>query len=176
MVLMTPMWGYSSATNSMVSNLIGQNKSCEVIKLVKKIITLSLLTSTILFLINIFDYTMLLQITTSDHQLISDAIPSYHIIWVSMFIFSASIILLSAVSGTGNTRAAMIIEIVNIFIYMGYVYICAVIIKTKLETVWLAEIFYWIIMGVLAYFYLNSRKWIPVTAKNENKIEKEITV
>ena len=45
MVLMTPIWGYSQAANTMVSNIIGQNKSDEVMKLSGKIILMGSITS-----------------------------------------------------------------------------------------------------------------------------------
>ncbi len=51
MILMTPIWGYASATNSMVSNLIGQGREDEVKGLVKKIIKMSVVTTMVLFAI-----------------------------------------------------------------------------------------------------------------------------
>lgn len=163
MVLMTPMWGYSSATNSMVSNLLGQGKQEEVMSLIKKIVLLSAVTSLALFIINIFDYRALLEIITSDRKLIEDALPSYNIIWIAMFIFSSGIILLSAISGAGKTKVAMGIEFINIFIYMFYIYMCVFYIRTKLETVWLAEIIYWAIMCILSFWYLKKGKWKKTT-------------
>ena len=97
MVIMTPIWGYSSATNSMVSNLIGQKKENEVIGLVKKIITLSLLTTLVLFLVNLINYRFILELTSSDTSLVNDCIASYNMVWGAMFIFSVSLILLMSI-------------------------------------------------------------------------------
>jgi len=161
MILMTPIWGFASATNSMVSNLIGQDKIHEVKLLLRKIINLSLITTMVMFLISIISPEWLLRITTSDTTLIRDSMGSYYIVIGAMFLFSISVILLSAVSGSGNTRAAMVIEFINIAIYMIYVYLCAVVFKSSIEVVWFSEIIYWVMMGVLSAFYLSTRKWQP---------------
>lgn len=162
MVLMTPIWGYSTAANSMVSNLIGQKKESEVMTLVKKIATLSLITTVCMFILNLFNFRILLNIMTSDMGIVEDSIPSYIIIWFGMFLFSLSMVGLSAVSGTGKTQVAMSIELVNIFIYIVYSYVTAVILHSQLEIVWGAEITYWLIMGLCAYYYLQTNKWKPV--------------
>ncbi|MFM7177210.1 MAG: MATE family efflux transporter, partial [Bacteroidota bacterium] len=77
----------------------------------------------------------------------------------AMFLFSISVILLSTVSGTGSTKAAMVIEVTNILIYLAYVYICAIVLKSSIELVWLSEGFYWTLMGLFSYLYLKTGKW-----------------
>ncbi len=162
MILMTPIWGYAAATNSMVSNLIGQRKNEEVKIVVKRIIYMSLLTTSALFLITIISPQWILRITTSDQMLISDSLGIYNIVLVAMFLFSVSVILLSAVSGTGNTKAASVIEFINIFIYVSYVYLCADVWNSSIEVVWLSEIIYWSMMGILSGLYLKINKWRQV--------------
>lgn len=159
MVLMTPIWGYSSATNSMVSNLIGQGRSDEVLQLVKKIIALSVITTTIICLLNFIQIDFLLALTASDLKLVADALPSYYVILFAMLIFSVAIVLLMAVSGTGKTKITMYIEIFNIFIYLVLSYFFAVVMKASLPVVWSTEIYYWSIMGLLSWWYLKSFKW-----------------
>jgi len=159
MIMMTPVWGYAAATNSMVSNLIGQGRQEEVGKLVKRIIKLALITSGAIFLLMMISPKSILGISTSDAQLISDAMGCYYIIAGSMFLFSVSVILLSTVSGAGSTTAAMVIEVSNIFIYLAYVYLCAIILKSSIEWVWFSEAFYWVMMGLFSWLYLRTGKW-----------------
>ncbi|MGR6086906.1 MAG: MATE family efflux transporter [Arcticibacter sp.] len=159
MIMMTPVWGYAAATNSMVSNLIGQGRQNEVGKLVKRIIKLALGTSSAIFLLMMISPSFILGISTSDNGIIAESMGCYYIISGSMFLFSISVILLSTVSGTGSTTAAMVIEVTNIFIYLAYVYICAIILKSSIEWVWFSEAFYWTMMGIFSYLYLRSGKW-----------------
>ncbi len=162
MVLMTPMWGYASATSSLVSNIIGQDKAEEVKLMVKKIINLSLITTAILFLVSFISPEWMLRIISSDELLIEQSRGSYYIILGAMFLFSVSIILLSTVSGSGNTKAAMVIEIINISIYIIYIYLCVFEFSSDIEGVWFSEIVYWFLMGLLSYLYLKHTKWAPV--------------
>lgn len=159
MILMTPIWGYAAAANSMVSNLVGQERHDQVRKLVKKIIHLSMVTTVAIFLVSMVSPAWLLRITTSDEALIADSLGCYYIIIGAMFLFSVSVILLSTVSGLGSTKAAMGIEIINIIVYLVYVYLCVMWLSAGIEWVWLSEILYWILMGLLSFWYLQTKNW-----------------
>lgn len=159
MILMTPMWGFASAANSMVSNLIGQRKPEEVMKLLRKIITMSLSTALFLVTFYIIFARPLLHLTASDDRLLNDCLPSFYITCAATVVFSFSMMLFSAVSGTGATKAAMFLEISNITLYLAFVYVCSVILKTPVEVVWLSEVLYWTMMGAFSYMYLKSHRW-----------------
>lgn len=161
MVLMTPLWGFASATSSMVSNLIGQDKANEIRKMTGKVIVLSFLTTLGVFCISFISPFWLLRLITPDESLVNDAGGTYYIVLGAMFIFSASVMLLSTVSGTGNTRAAMIIEFFNINIYLIYIYLCVFRFHSSIEVVWFSEIIYWVMMGAVSYLYLEYNRWKP---------------
>ena len=163
MILMTPVWGFSQAANSMVSNLIGQKKSDDVFSLLKKITGLSMLVSVSFTLICVVFPGPLFRLSTSDTTIMTEAMGSFYVISVGTLLFSISMILLSAISGTGKTRAAMVIEFINIFIYVLYVIIFTSVIPSPVEIVWAVEIIYWLIMGLLSYFYLKGNYWKPMT-------------
>ncbi len=159
MVLMTPVWGFSQATNSMVSNVIGQKKLEEVGGLVRKIVYLSVLITVLLTAFFVIFPGPLFSLITTDAQMMHDAMGSYYIIAFANMIFAAGMILLSAVSGTGDTKAAMYIEIVNIAIYLIHVFVTAGFLHTSVEVVWIAEVDYWLLMGLFSVYYLRSGRW-----------------
>jgi putative MATE family efflux protein len=159
MVLMTPIWGFSQASNTMVSNIIGQKMTSGVMALSGRIIKLSFITSVITVLGVIIHPQWLLQLVTSDPVVMADAVPGLYIVCTATLLFSISLVLLSAVSGTGDTRAAMIIEIINIAAYLVFIILCSQVFHTSVEVVWLSEIQYWILMGVFSYIYLKGGKW-----------------
>lgn len=163
MILMTPIWGFSSAANSMVSNLIGQKKPEEVMGLLKKISKLSFAFVFILVSLNVIFAKGILSITTSDPVLINDSLMSYYIVCFATLVFSVSMILFSGVLGTGATKEAMLLEISNIIIYLVFVYVCALVLQTSVEVVWFAEVLYWTMMGIFSYYYLMSKRWKIIT-------------
>ncbi len=159
MVLMTPIWGFSQAANSMVSNIIGQKMKDQVMGLSLKIIKMSFVTSLITLVMVIALPGFLMGMVTSDQKLINDSLPSLYIVCSATLFFSISMIMLSSVSGTGDTRAAMFIELINIAAYILFIVICTKVFHTSVEWVWVSEIQYWVLMGLFSYLYLRSREW-----------------
>jgi putative MATE family efflux protein len=157
---MTPIWGFSVAANTMVSNIIGQNKPEEVFILLRRIMKLTLAITVCISLINLLFPSLVLGIFTSDLQLIHDARNSLLIVAIAMLFFSVSIIAISTVSGTGATRTALYIEIAAILLYMIYNSIFTYLIPINVEILWLSEIIYWLFTGAASYWYISSMKWL----------------
>ncbi|MBL7924494.1 MAG: MATE family efflux transporter [Bacteroidia bacterium] len=165
MVLMTPIWGFSQSANSMVSNLIGQAKEKEVMGLLKKIMTMSILTGIAGILLSMLFRDFLFSLTTPDARLMEDAMGSFYVVCLATFFFTISMVLLSGISGTGATAAAMFIEIICLVVYVAYVLVFTILLPAPLETVWGAEVLYWLMMGLISYHYLRSGKWLRTALK-----------
>ena len=159
MLSMTPIWGLSAAASSITSNIIGQKKHSEVFDAVKKCCVFSLSLISLLALVNIVIPEPLLSIFTSDKKLIADSYSCLSIMNAAMLAFSVAFILMNVVSGTGATRQALIIESIAITVYIAYIYIVVEIMHLPVEAVWVSEIIYWIIIGVMSWVYLRSMKW-----------------
>jgi len=159
MLSMTPMWGFSVAANSMISNVIGQGKKEEVLLLLHRILKLTFSCTVIMVLLNLIFAHKILGIFTSDLELISDSFGVFYVINIAMFFFSFAIVCISAVSGTGATKTALYIEMASIIFYLIYVYVSTFIISKKVETVWFSEIIYWGVTGLASYIYLRGDRW-----------------
>ena len=162
MIIMTPVWGLATATNSLVSNTIGQKKFKEVIPLVKKIISISFLISLGMVVAGFLFPLVFLGINSSDQTLVRDSIPSFQVLMIATLIFSVSSILLNAITGSGNTRSALYIELIAIGLYLAYIYIAVIKLRLSIEIIWGAEIFYWILIGIFAYIVLKKGKWVSL--------------
>jgi len=159
MLSMTPMWGFSVAANSMVSNIIGQERQDEVLLLLKRILNLTWICTLLMVILNLVFSRTILEVFTSDTSLISDSYSTFYVINIAMFFFSTAIVCISAVSGTGATKMALMIEIAAIFIYLLYIYLVTFILSGKVETVWYSEVIYWGFTGLASYVYLRSQHW-----------------
>jgi len=159
---LTPIWGFSVAANSMVSNLIGQGRSDEVMTLINRIIKMSTLISLLMVIINLVFRDQILELFTSDPVLISDSHGTLLIVCIATMLFPMAIACISSVSGTGATRTALYIEIVAILMYMLYLVIVVFKLNLSLEVAWLAEAVYWIFTGVASYIFLKSMKWTRI--------------
>ncbi|MBL0104055.1 MAG: hypothetical protein IPP51_10065 [Bacteroidetes bacterium] len=159
MISMTPFWGFSVSANSMVSNIIGQGRKDEVMVLLNRIISLTMIVAVVMILINLLFPEEILGIFTNDQQLIHDSLHTMQIVDIALIFFSFAIVSINAVSGTGATRMALYIEIVSIFLYLVYIYLFTFVFKGSVESVWGSEIIYWLFAGAACYAYLRSGVW-----------------
>lgn len=152
-------WALGATCNTLVSNVIGQGKQDFVFVAIRRIATISLLCAFIVcILVNLFPGTIL-QIYTTDMALINEAIPSVRIITLSTLLMAISGVVLSGVTGTGNTRINLGIEMAAV---IGYLLYCSIVVerwRSPLHIAWLADFIYWTIIFVLSVWYLKSGKW-----------------
>jgi Na+-driven multidrug efflux pump len=152
-------WAFASTTNAMVSNIIGQGMEDRVMQLIRNIIRLSLAITILIFiLVNAFP-DILLSIYGQDEAFITAAIPVLRVVSFAIILMSFSVVWLSAVTGTGNTRINLLIEAVTIFIYCFYVYFTLEKWRMSLVVGWISEWVYWLSIFVQAFFYIRSGRW-----------------
>jgi len=153
-------WAFAATTNTMVSNIIGQGLSERVTELIHKIIRLSLVFSiTVGIVINIIPSTVL-SVYGQDISFINEAIPVLRVVSVAMIIMSIGTIWLNAVTGTGNTKMNLLIELFAIFFYSIYVYVVLEWKQMNIIYGWGSEWLYWICMFIPSYLYIKSNKWV----------------
>lgn len=159
MVLMIPLFGFSSATSTLVSNVLGQGNQHLVLKLVERVVKLSL-GCTLLFMPILFFFpTAVLSIYTDNSELINASYPVLNVICGSMLLFSIAYIVFSAVTGTGKTLISMSIEFTSIFIYLIGAYFIGVYFELPLSIVWCSEFIYFGLMGGISILYLKFGNW-----------------
>jgi Na+-driven multidrug efflux pump len=162
MVLMIPLFGFSSATNTLVSNLIGQGNSDKVLPLINKVVVLSLLSTTFVLVFNLFFPKDMIGFYTNDIALIKEALPTLNVVSGTMFFFAIAFILFNGVSGTGNTNKSLLIELITISIYLAVTYYIAIELKSSLPIVWCSEFIYFGLLGFLSFVYLKWGNWKKV--------------
>ncbi|HRY31469.1 MAG TPA: MATE family efflux transporter [Bacteroidales bacterium] len=159
MVLMLPIWAFSSAANTLVSRSIGAGQKHLVIPVIKRIAGMSF---TLIFAVVLFSICfpeLILSVYTSDPQLIASTLPSLYVISGALLLFSVVQIIFSAVSGTANTNMALLIETLTIAIYLLYVYLVALVWQQPIEVVWSSEYVYFVLLGTLSALYLKTGRW-----------------
>jgi Na+-driven multidrug efflux pump len=92
-------------------------------------------------------------------EFIAEAIPIVRIVSIALLMMSFGTIWLNAVTGTGNSRVNLLIELVTIVIYVAYVYFVLEYWNLSVAWGWGSEWVYWISMFSMAYFYMKSGKW-----------------
>ncbi len=152
-------WAFASTTNAMVSNVIGQGLQHRVIELIYKIMKMSLIFAIIVaVVINTFPR-LFLSIYGQGSDFITTAIPVLRVVSAALILMSASVVWLNAVTGTGNTKINLYIELMAIVLYCVYVYVVLEKLQLSIIWGWLSEWIYWSSMLIPSFIYMNKGKW-----------------
>ncbi len=159
LIALLPLWGYASATNTLVSYLIGSSRLVELKPTIKKILFLSFISiSSLSFLLSFFSK-YYFHFFTNDEQLIQLSLPIVYIVASTSVLVSISIILYNIISGAGRTHITLLIEGIVMFVYVLWAYAVAYIWKGSVTQIWLSELWYGILMGIIAGSYLKFANW-----------------
>jgi putative MATE family efflux protein len=159
MLLMIPGIALSTTTSTLVSNMIGAGQKSKVGAFLGRMIKTTFLIALPIMLLTFAFPQLLAQIYTSDASLVADSAGVIRIVSVAIVFCAVGGITFNAVSGTGNTRTAFLFEFITMFFYVSYVYYTTNINPTTTGIVWLSEFVYWIIIGVLSFWYMRKGNW-----------------
>lgn len=152
-------WAFAATTNTMVSNIIGQGKQDEVMPLIKRIVKMSLGISIFIFIILNIIPEFFLSFYSQGDEFIAEAVPIVRIVSVALLMMSVGTIWLNAVTGTGNSRVNLLIELVTIVVYCMYVFLVLEYWNLSIGWGWGSEWVYWISMFTMAFVYMRSGRW-----------------
>lgn len=158
-ILMIPIWGFASATNTLVSYLIGSGRDSEVISLIFKTAWLCFLMVLGFVIFSLLFPLEILGIYTGDPALITGSLPVLRIVSGSVICFAFAMVFFYGVSGTGNTHISLIIEVIVVSAYLVVAYLLTNVYRLPVEKVWMVEFLYATSLFILSYLYLKYGNW-----------------
>lgn len=153
------VWAFAGTANTMVANLIGQDKEHTVISALKKISYWSI--GFCLIIIGLLNISPKLFFTlfAQDEAFISEASNVIRVVSIAMIFMSVAVVWLNGVTGTGKTRVNLLIEIITVLIYLIYTFYVMEYNYTGLAMAWSNELAYWITLFAFSSLYIFSGKW-----------------
>ncbi|MGL4853323.1 MAG: MATE family efflux transporter [Phocaeicola sp.] len=158
MLLFVFVSAFATSAASLVGNAIGERKLKEVAKITRTNILLCYaMLLPLLTFIALFPE-IVLSLFTDNAPLINESVSSLYVLLCYCLVGVPGSILFNIVSGTGNTKSSLVIEIIAIVAYSLAIYFI-VLSKPAVWICWTLEILYWgtILMG--SWFYLARGKW-----------------
>lgn len=150
---------FASTCSSLVSNQIGAGHSRQVPALINQHIRLcACIVVPLVALIALFP-SPVLRIYTDIPDLIAASIPTLWVLCSTYLVSIPGFIYFQSVSGTGNTRAAFILEMIALVLYIVYILIVIIGLKADVAVCWTAEHLYAICIGVASYLYIRKFNW-----------------
>ncbi|NCI50177.1 MATE family efflux transporter [Sediminibacterium roseum] len=153
-------WAFAATANTMVSNVIGQNRQQEVLGLINRIMywSLGFALSVCLFL-NLFPHLFLSMYGQGD-AFIDAAIPVMRVVSSALVFMSISVVWMNAVTGTGNSKMNLLSETAAITFYCLYVYVVLEKLNLPITWGWASEWIYWTTIFVPSFWYMKSKRWV----------------
>jgi multidrug resistance protein, MATE family len=154
-----PAWAFASAANTIVSNLMGQQKQKDVSTAIKKIVTFS---SGLIFLLAlplaIFPYEFM-RFYTVDAVVIEAGKSIIYVCIIALLVYSVSTILYNGIVSTGSSKVSLCIEVAAVIAYLIYTHTIYSLDSRTLSLMWTSEIFYWFIIALFSFIYLKTGRW-----------------
>lgn len=158
-LLLMPVSAFAAVTTSLVSNLIGAGESRHVLPTCFKIIGMSYvcllppLAALVLF------PSVVTRLYTDVPELLTHTTPSLLVMATALIVATPSCILFNAVSGTGNTRKAMLMDCIVFAIYAVYCWLIVVHFRLDVSLCWTTEHAYWLPLLVFSWLYMKKGNW-----------------
>lgn len=157
MILIIPSFAFAATANTLTSRIIGEGKSDEVMAMLRKVVKNGVLSSLVLVAAVAVIPRLVLQIYTDNLALAATAVPSVYVVCIATVLGAIGMTYFEAVSGTGNTTAAMALEFGVLVAYVLYVFVLTK--YSTIASVWTAEWFYNIVIGIISFVYIWKADW-----------------
>lgn len=150
---------FASTASSLVSNQMGAGQQTLVMPTVRRIVGMCYLVIAPAALLFALFPTAVLRIYTDSIPLIDSSVASLWVMLSAYLLTVPAIILFNTVSGTGNTRSALALEMTTLLIYILYTLYVVIYLRADVAVCWTTEHVYAIVMLLLASRYLKKADW-----------------
>ena len=150
---------FATTTISLVSNLIGAKQIEKVMLTCRRVIKLIYIIGIPLMLLAFAFSGVLLRLFTNEAAVIHTAFYPFCVMLSTFIISVPAYTYCNTVIGTGNTKIAFIFQMINITIYLVYLFILSRFRNIPLAIYWSAEQLYVIVLFALSLWYLKKNKW-----------------
>ena len=156
------VWAFAGTSNTMVSNLIGQNREDMVLPIIRKISYWSIgLCLFMVAILNLFPI-IFFRLFGQGEVFVQEGIPVIRVVSLGIMFMSIANIWLNGVTGTGKTKANLLIEIIAITLYLCYTFYFMKYHYISLAIAWSNEFVYWTVIFAMSFWYMKSNKWKSV--------------
>jgi multidrug resistance protein, MATE family len=152
-------WAFAATSNTMVSNILGQERQEEVLPLVRRIAWTSFAFSFVIFCVLTIKPEWFLSFYGRGPEFVEYAIPVMRVVALALPLMAFSTVWLNAVTGTGHTTINLAIETLTLVVYCIYIYVILEYYRLPITWGWLSEWLYWLLIFILSFSYLRSGRW-----------------
>mgnify|MGYP005855014717 CR=1 FL=1 len=158
-IMFMVMMAFASTCGSLVSNLIGAGHTDCVPGTIQQHIRIAYAFVLPLAVFFALCPKLILSVYTDMPELQEAAVPSLWVLCSAYLFLVPANVYFQSVSGTGNTRTALALEMITLVVYTCYITYIVAYLKLDVAFAWTSEIVYSVGILVLCYFYMKKGKW-----------------
>lgn len=157
LVLSIPLWGFSVAVNTMVSNSMGSRKYHQVLTIIRRTSVLAfVITMVIAIPILLFPEFFLDPILNdAQMQVIGESHGILRIVLAILVFYILGTVIFQGMIGTGKVVLALTIQLITVVIYVLMLIIGVKYFGVGLEGAWAIEIAYWVVIYIVNVIYFK---------------------
>lgn len=150
---------FATTAISLVSNLIGAKQISGVMPLCRRIILLTYAIGFPLILLSFAFSGTLLGLFTNDATVVQTAFYPFCVMLSTFIISVPAYIYCNTVIGTGNTKIVFVFQMINIIIYLSYLFTLSHSPNIPLAVYWTSEQIYVLMLFLMSYVYMKKGGW-----------------
>ena len=150
---------FSATCSTLVSNIIGEGHQDKVMSLVKRILKLSYGVVSLMIILFCLFPESIARIYTDIPDLVKASVPALIVMCTSYLANTGGQVFFQAVSGTGSTKTAFMLELIALAAYMVYCTVVIAIMKADVACCWTAEFVYGGVLMLCSWRYMKSGLW-----------------
>ncbi|MBP6065149.1 MATE family efflux transporter [Bacteroides sp.] len=150
---------FAATCGSLVSNLIGRGDKAYVAVTIRQHVRIAYLCILPLLLFFALFPNLILGIYTDMTDLREASIPALWVLCSAYLLMVPANIYFQAVSGTGNTRTALVLELFVLAIYMVFITYLILYLRVDVALCWTTEHVYALFILLFSYLYIKRGNW-----------------
>ena len=151
---------FASTASTLTSNLLGADHREAVVPMIKRATLMAVVGIVPLWVILWIFPESIIGIFTNEAPTIAACIEPLRVLSVSSTLLIPGYILFSCISGSGNTRSALVIELIALFFYIIYVGYVIFHLRCSLTIALCAELLYSLTLLLGSFLYMRRGTWL----------------
>jgi putative MATE family efflux protein len=161
MVYFIPMNALATTANTLVGNTIGAGNIKGVLPLIRRVALLNFGIIILMMAITLAapEFWISFIAPIDQASLVEDTVMPLIVLLFSLPVSALGTVAFNSISGTGNTKAALILETITMVIYILAMLWIVVYKQMSVAWCWTVEYFYWGSLLIFSIIYLTRAKW-----------------
>jgi putative MATE family efflux protein len=154
-----PIFGFAATTKTYISQLLGAERHKDIAKVQKRILVLVVCTVLLFFHGAVLYPEYLISWVNPRADVVSETAIILRQIFPAVLIFAFTSVYFNTISGSGNTKITLLIEVACTAAYLGFGYTFINVFNFEIGKVWYIEYIYFALLAAASLIYLKFFDW-----------------